>query len=65
MFNHLLIHHTCTDLYNKLSFAHTHIAHALPMFRDNQPKSLKRKRELERADPQRSRKPEAPLPGKG
>ena len=40
-------------------------AHALPLFRDDQPKSLKRKREKERANPVLSRKPEAPIPGKG
>ena len=39
-------------------------AHALPMFRQDQPKSLKRKREKDRSDPLMSRKPEAPLPGK-
>ena len=35
------------------------------MFRDNQSKSLKRRREKERADPVLSHKPEPPLPGKG
>ena len=35
------------------------------MFRDTQSKSLKRRREKERADPVLSHKPEPPLPGKG
>ena len=35
------------------------------MFRDNQSKSLKRRREKERADPVLSHKPEPPLPRKG
>lgn len=35
------------------------------MFRDNQSKSLKRRRDKERADPVLSHKPEPPLPGKG
>ena len=35
------------------------------MFRDNQSKSLKRRREKERANPVLSHKPEPPLPGKG
>jgi WD40 repeat protein len=39
--------------------------HALPLFRADQPKSLKRRREKERANPQLSHKPETPAPGKG
>ena len=35
------------------------------MFRENQSRSLKRRRDKERADPVLSRKPEPPLPGKG
>lgn len=35
------------------------------MFRDDQSKSLKRRREKERANPVLSHKPEPPLPGKG
>ena len=41
------------------------LAHALPMFRDDQSRSLKRRREKARADPVLSHKPEPPLPGKG
>ena len=35
------------------------------MFREDQSKSLKRRREKERKDPVLSHKPEPPLPGKG
>ncbi len=35
------------------------------MFRDDKSKSLKRRREKDRADPIISHKPEPPLPGKG
>ena len=41
------------------------IAHALPMFRDDESKSLKRKREKERKDPVLSKQPELPVTGKG
>ena len=44
---------------------HTPPAHALPMFREEQGRSLKRKRDKARADPKLSHKPEPPLPGKG
>ena len=47
-----------------LSLSHT-TAHALPLFREDQPKSMKRRREKERADPKLSHKPETPAPGKG
>ena len=43
----------------------THAAHALPMFREEHPKSLKRKREKARSDPKLSHKPEVPVAGKG
>lgn len=36
-------------------------AHALPMFQEDKPRSLKRTREKERADPVLSRKPDAPI----
>eukprot|EP00128_Syssomonas_multiformis_P013620 Colp12_sorted_trinity150504_noHs@9094 len=41
--------------------------HALPLFQENNKQSLKRKREKDRMDPIKSRKPEAPHsgPGKG
>ena len=35
------------------------------MFREDQGRSLKRKREKERADPLKSKAPQPPLPGKG
>ena len=40
-------------------------AHALPMFRDERVRSLKRTREKARNDPVASHKPEAPVVGKG
>ena len=41
------------------------IAHALPLFKEEKPRSLKRKREKDRADPLLSRKPEAPIGKRG
>ena len=41
------------------------LAHALPMFRDERVRSLKRTREKARNDPVASHKPEAPIVGKG
>lgn len=41
------------------------LAHALPMFRDDHSKSLKRKREKERKDPVISHRPDLPVTGKG
>ena len=58
------MHGTCTSL-STHTHTHTHTAHALPLFRDDQQQSLKRKREIERSDPKLSRKPDPPLPGKG
>ena len=40
-------------------------AHALPLFRDDKTQSLKRKREKERLDPVKSRKPQPPVGKKG
>lgn len=40
-------------------------AHALPLFKDEGSKSLKRKREKERKDPVLSHQPELPITGKG
>jgi hypothetical protein len=39
--------------------------HALPMFQDEESKSLKRKREKERKDPVLSHRPDLPVTGKG
>ncbi len=47
--------HACT------TFLYTHAAHALPLFRDDDQQSLKRKREKARADPKASHKPDPPL----
>ncbi|OZJ05475.1 hypothetical protein BZG36_01609 [Bifiguratus adelaidae] len=39
--------------------------HALPMFRDDQPKSMKRKREKTRLDPKSTKRPNLPVGGPG
>ena len=41
------------------------LAHALPLFKEETSKSLKRKREKERKDPVLSHQPELPMSGKG
>ncbi|TPX72312.1 hypothetical protein SpCBS45565_g00625 [Spizellomyces sp. 'palustris'] len=53
------------DLYSDNSSRPILTPHALPMFRDDQPKSTKRRREKLRADSVATRKPDMPLSGPG
>lgn len=59
---------TVEDMSDAVTAPHIITPHALPMFRDLEPgRGTKRKREKDRMDPRKSRRPELPVhgPGKG
>lgn len=59
---------TIEDMSDAVTAPHIITPHALPMFRDMDPgRGTKRKREKDRMDPRKSRRPELPVsgPGKG
>ncbi|KII93449.1 hypothetical protein PLICRDRAFT_101603 [Plicaturopsis crispa FD-325 SS-3] len=56
---------TVEDMSDALAEPNIITPHALPMFRDNEGPGGKRKREKERMDPKKSRRPELPVTGPG
>lgn len=56
---------TIEDMSDALSAPTIITPHALPMFRDGEERGTKRKREKDRMDPRKSRRPELPVTGPG
>jgi WD repeat-containing protein 70 len=56
---------TVEDMSDALAAPNIITPHALPMFRDGEERGTKRKREKDRMDPKKSRRPELPVTGPG